>query len=382
MNPSILQERAMFPRSRNARYHFDYLPLYENPDVFNFLTLYQAGDIYPSQGYRIGHHVQYYHEVSYIESGCGKYCVNGVWFPVTKGDIILTRRGDTHDGVTDGADPMRTFYLGFDIQDGVREQAPYCDILALYEQPNRKELVSRNHPEIVPFFLGIFQELVNRRHLCGNFIESYALQLLLSVYRAFCDDDLIRYSPVREADFKGRLVHEIIRYIDANVERIDSLSELVGEFGYSYSHLAHLFKEQVGMSLFQYYDKKRFDRAAELLRDDGLLITDIAEHLKYQSLHAFSKAFSKRFGVSPSEYAHMYKVSAGHDPFFEQGRELLRGGYEPDEDIPGPEAIQGNLFYCAGSCITRIPDASAQEEAPPSGQPHRLGHVPSDLGSF
>ena len=115
-----------------SRYHYDYHCVAgdEMSDLQN-ISLHQAGDILTTPGYRIGQHVQQAHEISYIKSGSGKYCVNGVWYPVAQGDVILTRRGDLHDGITSDTDPLRTYYAGFTF---LNAQEPYRSLAALFER--------------------------------------------------------------------------------------------------------------------------------------------------------------------------------------------------------------------------------------------------------
>lgn len=300
------EEPNMYPFTWKTHYHFDYLPMREKPDLINFLMLYQAGDLCAESGFQIGQHVQYCHEISYIESGAGKFCVNGRWFDVNKGDIILCRKNDLHDGMVDLCNPMRMFYLGFDIVNGQDAEPPLCDIMPLWKY-SRGQVITHNHSEVAPFFIGIFQELLNREAQSEHMIGAYALQLLISIQRAFYGSDIPCYSPVRDMDLNGKLVHQIIKYIDTHYTHLDNLTQISKDLGYSYSHLAHVFKNKMGISIYDYYDRKRFDRTLEMLRQGQLSITEIAEAAGYQSVHAFSKAFNKRYGISPSEYAVMYR---------------------------------------------------------------------------
>lgn len=296
----------MYPLTWKTHYHFDYFPIEESPDRIDFMMLYQAGDLCTDSGFQIGQHVQYCHEISYIESGSGRFCVNGRWFDVNKGDIILCRKNDLHDGVADLCNPMRVFYLGFDIAKEQITKPPFCDIMALWNY-GRGQVTASNHPEVAPFFTGIFQELLNRENQSEHMIGAYAMQLLITIQRAFYGSGMPCYCPARDTDLNGKLVHQIIQYVDSCYTSLDNLEEISKELGYSYSHLAHVFKKRMGISIYDYYDRKRFDRILELLRQGQLSITEIAEAARYQSVHAFSKAFSKRYGISPSEYANMYK---------------------------------------------------------------------------
>lgn len=355
----------------DTRYRFDYLPLYENKDIFQSITLYQVGDLCSKPGFCIGQHVQHYHELCYIVSGSGKFYMNGNWYPVRQGDLILIRNGDTHDIVTDDQDLLRIYYFEFCIRPSASDTAPYCDIQALFENAGMRNRICHAQEGISSMFQGIFSEMMQQEHFYGNIIESYSLQLLISVYRAFSDK---QNTPASTFESKNNLAHEVIRYLDANIESITNLYSLTDVFKYSYSHLAHVFKEQIGMSLYQYYDKKRFDRAQELLRNSNSRISEIAEKLSYQSVNAFSKAFNKRFGISPSEYITTYQSSTSYNPQFEQGKKLLL-----DVLNDAQSNMQGSLFFCGGSCLRSVSLPVLEEEITEEKPIGRVGHIMLDM---
>ena len=83
---------------------------------------------------------------------------------------------------------------------------------------------------------------------------------------------------------------------------LKDLVSIADDFDYSYNYLAHIFKQEMGTSIGDYYNKKRFDVAVSWLTTTDMSITDIADKLNYQTIHAFSRAFKKRFGMSPSQY--------------------------------------------------------------------------------
>jgi len=299
----------LYQFTEKARFNFDYSPwkrMSGKADKLGNFLLYQVGDLCGEPRYHINQHVQFCHEITYIQSGCGEFIVNGKTYSIGKGDIILTRKSDYHDGFADPIDPFRMFYLGFDILTDDQNVNHLPDINALFI--NRTEVVLKSQTEIEPYFHGIFHELTNRRAFHDHMIETYIYQLLLSICRALRDDIQLRYSPSREADIWGHITHQIVTYIDLNLEEIEKIDILAKELGYSYSHLSHVFKKKMKMSIYEYYDKKRFDRATELLQRGDMSVTEIAERLKYQSLHSFSKAFSKHYGVNPSTYATMCRA--------------------------------------------------------------------------
>lgn len=69
----------------------------------------------------------------------------------------------------------------------------------------------------------------------------------------------------------------------------------------SSSKLKQLFKKAFGMSLFEYFQKNRLQKARELLQSNLYSVSEVGVLLGYQNLSNFSTAFKKEFGYLPRE---------------------------------------------------------------------------------
>ena len=94
-----------------------------------------------------------------------------------------------------------------------------------------------------------------------------------------------------------------MNYIDTHLYAITNLESIAETMNYNYSYLSALFKKSTGYTLFSYYHKKRLDVARQLILENTLKMTEIAEILNYSSLYAFSRAFKAAYGVAPKQYA-------------------------------------------------------------------------------
>jgi len=96
---------------------------------------------------------------------------------------------------------------------------------------------------------------------------------------------------------------ERARYLlERDIENPPSLEMLANEVNCSPFYLSRLFAEETGLSVPKYLRLKRVERAAILIREEGMSVTDAAMAVGYSSLSAFHKAFVDRHGVSPSQY--------------------------------------------------------------------------------
>ena len=92
-----------------------------------------------------------------------------------------------------------------------------------------------------------------------------------------------------------------LAHIDTHLSENITASELAAMLGYSFYHFCHVFKNIVGMSVGAYLRKKRLELAAGNLLD-GESVTDAAMNCGYETPSGFTRAFVRRYGISPTEY--------------------------------------------------------------------------------
>lgn len=97
----------------------------------------------------------------------------------------------------------------------------------------------------------------------------------------------------------SELVCYILDYLDSNLYRDISIEELCLYFGYEKSYLMKKFKNEIGISIKTYVNRKKIINSLKQLASDELLIK-IALDFGFNSLEYYSEVFSKVMGVSPS----------------------------------------------------------------------------------
>ena len=94
-----------------------------------------------------------------------------------------------------------------------------------------------------------------------------------------------------------------LREIHADVAREWSVAELARTAFMSRAVFAERFARKVGMPPMQYLLEWRMAIAKDMLRRDAPPLAEVAEKIGYQSASAFSAAFTRLTGCSPSAFA-------------------------------------------------------------------------------
>ena len=84
-------------------------------------------------------------------------------------------------------------------------------------------------------------------------------------------------------------------------ERLDR-EVLAAVAGFSVPHFHRVFTAHVGENIASYVRRARMLRAGQKLRMGAVDITEVALAAGYDTHAAFSKAFKRQFGLSPSEF--------------------------------------------------------------------------------
>jgi AraC-like DNA-binding protein len=98
------------------------------------------------------------------------------------------------------------------------------------------------------------------------------------------------------------LVGRALSLLHAGPARAWTLDELAGECGASRSALVGRFTQLMGYPPIQYLTRWRMQLAARRLTERGAKVATVAQEVGYDSEAAFSRAFKKFSGQSPSEW--------------------------------------------------------------------------------
>ena len=93
-----------------------------------------------------------------------------------------------------------------------------------------------------------------------------------------------------------------ITYIRAHLQAGLTVQEIADSLFCSKSKLSALFREEIGQSVARYIDDLLMSEAQTLLLYSNRTVGEISEQLGFCDQFYFSRRFSKRFSVAPSQF--------------------------------------------------------------------------------
>ncbi len=119
-------------------------------------------------------------------------------------------------------------------------------------------------------------------------------------------DGLIQTSATRKELHGGQLrdfyIQEAITFMEKNYPREITVEDVADVCKLNRSYFSKIFKENMGCPPQEFLIRLRLSKAADLMKGTGSSIGSIAAQCGYPNQLHFSRAFRKRYGLSPREW--------------------------------------------------------------------------------
>lgn len=94
----------------------------------------------------------------------------------------------------------------------------------------------------------------------------------------------------------------ILEYINSNFAEKISAKDICARFGYNETYFCRSFKANTGITVMQYIQILRMEKALKLLKGSTEDVGNIAWQCGFSDISYFSTCFKKHFGVTPTDF--------------------------------------------------------------------------------
>lgn len=269
----------------------------KKPLKFGNVLLYQIGRLHCKSDTEIPVHTHLdWYELTVVLDGKGKIITNGKEINIGQNDIFVSYPGDFHGIVTDEESPLKYDFFAFWF-DGEEILEQFKNItqsrISLPERTFKDERITE-----------LLSDAISEINVKGS--ENHdIIEAQLRLLTLYLIDDMKKNGKIKRQSSVSsaeELCYQMINYIDKNIYGMESLSDISKAMNYNYSYLSDLFCRVTGDTLSHYYTNRRLDAGKLLIREGKLKIGEIATLVGYSSVYSFSRAFTKKFGSSPTKY--------------------------------------------------------------------------------
>ena len=253
-----------------------------------------------------------YYEIYFFLEGNLSYQIGKNVYPLSYGDICLIPPGVYHRPKFKNTDlPYRRIVLWLSPSYYNRLVAQNSDLAYGYNLGH--EISCHHFPSNMSTAQMLFSKLVaiiEERNMDNPFKEATLDCDITSLMLAINRNIYMRHnkSNINKGKEQDTLFTRLCEYINANLDSDLSLDAIASTFYVSKYHISHIFKDNMGISLHQYLQKKRLEACkASIL--SGESFKDVAEAYGFTDYTSFFRAFKKEYGISPKEFKEANLIS-------------------------------------------------------------------------
>lgn len=246
-------------------------------------------------------------EIIFIEDGNGYCRVNDIRRKYRENDIFLLAPEDTHHFEINKRSKFTHFKftkLLFSSKVNLPDRKYWLqriEQLLHHSNNNTDDVISNKNDQKIIWNIHkiILEEFRNKNPFYPEIISN-GISTILSI---FVRNLAIAYKTNKTAT-NNSTIEQIVDYIKQNAYDNDltKIHKMAENFKMSQSAISSHFKKMTGQSIHQYITKYKMELVEYRLRHTIFTIAEIAYQLGYTDESHLTKAFKKRFTISPKQY--------------------------------------------------------------------------------
>lgn len=235
-------------------------------------------------------------EIMFIYKGNGNYIIDGEFYSVKEGDLLIFNSGSIHDEQPLPSQDLIIYSCGITHL----SLANLADNHIITKQQIPVLNVGRYAASLVGFFEQFITYSTQNSELKNEVMHYSVMSFILMVYDIFNTHiDHISHKKIT----LGQRIKELLDKYYLQGITVHSISEALNVNRY---YLSHVFKDFSGLSPKQYIIRRRIGEAQSLLLNTNDSVEKIAHRVGYHNVNNFHSIFEKVLGMSPVKYKKLW----------------------------------------------------------------------------
>ncbi len=221
----------------------------------------------------------------YLKNGSGSFTVNGRTYRLAKGDMFVAY---PYRSIRYGADPgeiWSIYWLALD-EEGI---TPFLDMMGVTEE---RPIVHTGAPLAAERTFEVLFDIFSESSLSDNLM---CTSLMLRLFSHFTSISTV-------APYARDHIDEAMFFLSNHISEPITVGDCARTIGLAPAYLSRLFHSRVGMSPNTWLNTYRLQRAAVMLKESNLTVSEISHAVGIRDPLYFSRCFSRKFGCSPKKY--------------------------------------------------------------------------------
>ncbi len=275
---------------------FKKTPLKRVFNVTNVVTIlcYELAPSFSTEGERHD-----FWEMLYVDRGQVIVHNDSDDFILHQGELVFHKPNGFHRIECDGSNSASVFIISFDcLSSAMKMLVGRIFAVTSHQTKIIKRLISEcSHTFAISEYPLV--KLDNAPIGGAQLIKSYLEELLIFLARG---EGVSEQHPDNEPERirnLDSLAQKIEEYLNVHLRGKVSLNEISARFHYAKSSLCDIFKRTYGETIIGYHTRLKIEAAKRMIFEKKMTISEIAEHLGFDSPEYFSRTFKKISGISP-----------------------------------------------------------------------------------
>ncbi len=238
-----------------------------------------------------------YYELTYVDRGCLRTNIEGTEYILGEKDLIIYGPGQFHTQSISEGQSCSYVTIIFSMENIIQQAQDIENQLLLNK-------IFHYDKKIYSLIKSFVQEsssqipYLNSLMLC--LLQEMIIRLLQSEFIVHKEE---RPVALNRQHYQDELLEKILSYIEDSICEPLTIAEICQRFSLSRSSLQILFKENLNQTPKKYISDLKLEKSRQMIRENRYTISEIALMLGFNSIHYFSRAFTQKYHMAPSEYS-------------------------------------------------------------------------------